>query len=509
MSSTDPGHRRDPEDRSVRRAWWLLSGAFIALVVLALARALTTSDPLAWGLLVAAGVASLAAIAHRDAVVGLEARGRAEAENLARILRGLSRSVSVDAIVGAIVDDLAEGTGADHVVVVRRRADGGVLEATLVTRRAGVPNSSTVLPLGDLDLGAGTSMVAVPMAVDPADVEPAAVLLGTRAAPVAPIRPGEWPSAPTLRRPGMDSRDDRLDEGGRPGRAIDRRVRAGGSPAGLRPRGGSGLVGMLADVGRRRTATESYAARAPRAEVIGSGPSAQVAARIAERVKAVYGLSHTLAAPLRTEAGVIGAIVVSRRDRDAWDLPARRLLEGAAIEASAAFARAYSFREAEANASTDPLTGLPNRRYFDEFCGLLARRRRAGDAVAVLMVDIDKFKVLNDTFGHPVGDVVLHEVANAIVSAVREEDVPARIGGEEFAVLLRNPGPDVALEVGERVCAAVRALDLSHHGVPGISVSVGVANATEADEPIPAIIERADQALLRAKRAGRDRVIAG
>jgi diguanylate cyclase (GGDEF)-like protein len=171
-------------------------------------------------------------------------------------------------------------------------------------------------------------------------------------------------------------------------------------------------------------------------------------------------------------------------------------------------ARAYSYRQVAAHASTDPLTGLPNRRYFDEFCGLLARRRRAGDAVAVLMVDIDKFKGLNDRYGHPVGDEVLRAVAGAIVTAVREEDVPARVGGEEFAVLLRNPGPEVAVEVGERVRQAVRALDLRRHGVTGVSVSVGVANARGADEPIPEIVERADQALLRAKRAGRDRVIA-
>lgn len=514
MSSTEPKRLRDPEDRSVRRTWWLLSGAFLLLVVVSLVRALTASDALAWLSVIAAGVASLAAIAHRNAVVGLEARGRDEAENLARILRGLSRSVSVDAIVGAIVDNLAEGTGADHVVVVRRRADGGVLEATLVTRRAGVPNSSTVLPLGDLDLATSPSMVAVPM-----DVAPAPVLAATRHAP-----PGAdaWPSGQGGRGPRTGSPDERRDATGRSADAIDRRARAGPSTHAIDRRArtgqrssssssgaGSWFLGIAAGVGRRRTASEDYAARAARAEVLGSGPSALIAARIAERVKAVYGLSHTLAAPLRIETGVIGAIVVSRRDRDAWDLPARRLLEGAAVEASAALARAYSFREAEANASTDPLTGLPNRRYFDEFCGLLARRRRAGDAVAVLMVDIDKFKVLNDTFGHPVGDVVLHEVANAIVSAVREEDVPARVGGEEFAVLLRNPGPDVALEVGERVCAAVRALDLSRHGVPRVSVSVGVANATGADEPIPVIIERADQALLRAKRAGRDRVIAG
>ena len=73
----------------------------------------------------------------------------------------------------------------------------------------------------------------------------------------------------------------------------------------------------------------------------------------------------------------------------------------------------------------------------------------------MLMVDIDRFKKLNDTFGHAVGDHVLREVARAIAEAVREDDVPARFGGEEFAVLLRNPSPEVAVEVGERVRRAV------------------------------------------------------
>jgi diguanylate cyclase (GGDEF)-like protein len=87
--------------------------------------------------------------------------------------------------------------------------------------------------------------------------------------------------------------------------------------------------------------------------------------------------------------------------------------------------------------------------------------------------------------------------------------VPARIGGEEFAVLLRNAAPAVALEVGERVRTAVRELDLRFIGIPGVSVSVGVAHAASAEEPIDDLIGRADKALLRAKRAGRDRVIAG
>ena len=77
------------------------------------------------------------------------------------------------------------------------------------------------------------------------------------------------------------------------------------------------------------------------------------------------------------------------------------------------------------------------------------------------MIDIDKFKVLNDTHGHATGDEVLRAVGGAIVAAVREDDVPARYGGEEFVVLLRNPTPEVALEVGERVRAAVAALDLA------------------------------------------------
>jgi diguanylate cyclase (GGDEF)-like protein len=244
-------------------------------------------------------------------------------------------------------------------------------------------------------------------------------------------------------------------------------------------------------------------------EVLARGPEAVVAERLAGRVQSAFGLSHTLTAPLRSGRRVIGAIVLSRRDRHSWSESARRLVRGAAHETAAALDRADSYREATAGASTDPLTGLPNRRYFDEYSTLLAGRRRSGDAVAVLMIDIDKFKGLNDTYGHPIGDQVLRSVAGAITAAVRDEDVPARIGGEEFAVLLRNPGPTVALEIGERVRKAVRELDLADVGVPGVSVSVGVANASGPDEPIESLVDRADHALLRAKRAGRDRVVAG
>jgi diguanylate cyclase (GGDEF)-like protein len=86
--------------------------------------------------------------------------------------------------------------------------------------------------------------------------------------------------------------------------------------------------------------------------------------------------------------------------------------------------------------------------------------------------------------------------------------VPARFGGEEFVVLLRNPDPEVAVEIGERIRAAVRGLDLGRLEVPPVSVSVGVAVATGPEEPIESLIEIADAALYRAKRGGRDRVVA-
>jgi diguanylate cyclase (GGDEF)-like protein len=509
-----PPSRQGPGDPSIRRTWWLLAGSFLVLAVTNGLRLLIDQQPIDWLTVGLVFVAAIAAVAHRNAVGGLESRGRGEAESFARILRGLSRSVSAEAIVSAIVDDLIAATGADHVVLVRRRRDGAALEATLVTRRAGVPTTTTVLPSSLLELpldGDPKPLVAVP--IGPVEVEMPAF----EAAEVAVGATADATDAP-----------DAADATAATAAAADA---ADGTSAGL---GGATPLPRVArrasDVGLGRTFVRRLAAEglallrdiglptpdifgargtAKPAEVLARGDEAIVAERIADRVKSAFALSHTLTVPLRTDAGVLGAIVLSRRDRESWPHSARRLMRVAATETSAALDRADSFRAAETSASTDPLTGLPNRRYFEEFSSLLSERRRAGDALAVLMIDIDKFKGLNDTYGHPAGDEVLRSVAGAITAAVRDQDVPARVGGEEFAVLLRNPGPDVALEVGERVRRAVRDLDLGDLGVPGVSVSVGVANATGPEEPIHALVDRADRALLRAKRAGRDRVIAG
>ena len=460
-----PAAPPEAPDRRIRRSWGLFAGSFLALGgILAVRMAMTRPGPLDWAVVVLLVVAGSAAILHREAVSALETARRAETESFTRILSGLSRSISPDAILSAIVDELARATDADHIVVVRRRPDARVLDATLISARPGVPDSSTLLPIADLE----DPIFEVGPIVER---EPARVpVMAELAQPV--------PAAPAARA--------RLEELiGRGGRArADLAGRLGGGT--VRVGGGGRLAGSV-DPGREGQV---------------------VADRIAARVRRAYGLHRTLAAPLSSDDGLIGAIVLSHRTGDTWSATTRRLLRGAADEASAALARAYSHRDAEARASTDALTGLPNRRYFDEFCGLLARRRRSGDAVGVLMVDIDHFKVLNDTHGHAIGDEVLRDVGGAIVSAVREDDVPARYGGEEFVVLLRNPGPEVAFDVGERVRSAVAQLDLSRFGVAKVSVSVGVAVSNRADQPIEDLIILADRALYRAKRAGRDRVVA-
>jgi diguanylate cyclase (GGDEF)-like protein len=229
--------------------------------------------------------------------------------------------------------------------------------------------------------------------------------------------------------------------------------------------------------------------------------------RLEAHVADAFGLRHTIAAPLVVESGLVGAIVLSRRTGQPWGDVARRRLGVSAAEASAALERAYTLSDAEARAQTDPLTGLPNRRRFDQAARDLAGRRRAGDRVGLLMIDLDHFKRLNDELGHPAGDRVLVAVARAIAGSVRDVDLPARVGGEEFAVILRDPSG--AAEVAERLRGAIAAIDLSSHGIPGVTASVGVAIAVDPEEQVASLVRRADDALLRAKREGRDRVVVG
>jgi diguanylate cyclase (GGDEF)-like protein len=247
----------------------------------------------------------------------------------------------------------------------------------------------------------------------------------------------------------------------------------------------------------------------PLAELMGTQRQDQlIADEIGRRVRGAYGLAQTLAAPLVVDERVVGAIVLSRRAGSEWTIGATRLLSFAAEELSAALARAYRFEAVETRANIDALTGLPNRRYLEDFVAIAGPRRRAGDSYGVLMIDIDHFKRLNDRYGHAAGDRVLRAVGERISAAIRATDTPARYGGEEFAVVLRRANQGQAMEVAERIRLAVRAIppaDLKLR--ESVTVSVGVAVSESAEIALGNLLEAADQALYRAKRDGRNRTV--
>ncbi|MCX7319769.1 MAG: GGDEF domain-containing protein [Hyphomicrobiales bacterium] len=156
----------------------------------------------------------------------------------------------------------------------------------------------------------------------------------------------------------------------------------------------------------------------------------------------------------------------------------------------------------KSDAMTDPLTGLLNRRALFE-----DRSQAVVQNAAVLLMDLDHFKAINDKFGHAGGDRVLRVFAEVIFSNIRAHDVAARLGGEEFCILLSSSGPKSAASVAERIRATLEGLAFqAPEGTIKATVSIGVAIRSSAPETLQTLLNRADAALYRAKADGRNRV---
>jgi diguanylate cyclase (GGDEF)-like protein len=222
-------------------------------------------------------------------------------------------------------------------------------------------------------------------------------------------------------------------------------------------------------------------------------------------------LRSLLILPLRKEKSApLGALVLATRKPGVFNLLHRELLELIAKQVAIRIDLALAHEQINRLATTDGLTGLANHRAFQQaFRTMLQRARRNSTSLCLLLCDVDHFKGVNDTFGHPFGDTVLKAVAGALASSVREIDLAARYGGEEFALLLEDSKREGGRKMAERARLAVEALEMDHEGQRvSVTMSLGLAVFPEDGDDIPTLIQRSDQALYQAKHQGRNRTVA-
>ena len=214
-----------------------------------------------------------------------------------------------------------------------------------------------------------------------------------------------------------------------------------------------------------------------------------------------------LAVPLEENGGRLGYLTVfTRSSSRRFDLEDVRRLEEISVRSGPAIENARKFREARQLADLDGLTGLHNRRYFHETLAReCARAHRYSRRLALIVFDIDSFKDVNDRIGHLAGDAVLAEAAERVREVVRTADIPCRVGGDEFAVVLPESGMEQADQLFGRIQNAISGRPIGQAG--RLKVSAGVAELTPEDDSI-SFFERADEALYRAKEGGKGRSMA-
>jgi diguanylate cyclase (GGDEF)-like protein len=273
-------------------------------------------------------------------------------------------------------------------------------------------------------------------------------------------------------------------------------------------------------VGQRRSALIGFAAGAFQVSDLATAAEAvlpsRVDAQLIEGGRRVAGepfsREDATAAPVQI-ADRTWLLVVPDPSRPGVALPVLMAVLGLALAALLGslvviWSRNERMQVLQQQASHDPLTGLKNRRRFDEDLRTeLARSRREGTEGGLLMLDLDNFKQVNDTLGHPIGDQVIGEIAGVLRGRTRETDVLARLGGDEFAIVLPHCGIEEARAIAEQIATAIREHVPTEAGVPPITASIGVAMfGPDARHDFETLQVEADAAMYEAKQAGRDSV---
>ena len=225
-----------------------------------------------------------------------------------------------------------------------------------------------------------------------------------------------------------------------------------------------------------------------------------------------YRTHSFVAVPVRAGQRTLGVITATDREDDRPftrdDVSSLRAL---AAPVALALSRELAVSEAEQYAhaaAIDPLSGLFNRRYLHvRLEEELERARRHQIPLALLMIDLDDFKMVNDKFGHLAGDAVIKDVAVILRRTVRMFDVCTRYGGEEFAILMPNSGAQSAATVAERIRRRIESYRFTEPALASLTVTASIGLAVSTAQLLPRdLIERADQALYQAKTLGKNRV---
>ena len=254
------------------------------------------------------------------------------------------------------------------------------------------------------------------------------------------------------------------------------------------------LVGQVVKYRRILPETSSYTGRAP----------------VINGLKLFDTYKTVLVIPLLQEdLPVTGVLIIAAQKENLVTRNCREMIEIIAAQVAIKIDLARSHAQIRKMTITDPLTGIANRRAFQRgFTAMYERARRREGSFSLIICDIDLFKRVNDNYGHPFGDQVIQQVANQLDEVVRTGDLAARIGGEEFAILLEDTGLTGALDVAERLRKKVESLSLFFQGeaVP-VTISLGVTEFPRDTDNQDVLFNYADQALYHAKEGGRNRSV--
>jgi diguanylate cyclase (GGDEF)-like protein len=222
------------------------------------------------------------------------------------------------------------------------------------------------------------------------------------------------------------------------------------------------------------------------------------------------GLGALKIVPLKAGPTALGALVLGSRQKGAFSREVVLQLEVVAMQAGQSIERARLFDRTERLATTDGLTGLQNHRTFQErLDAQLAQAQRYGKRTSLILCDVDHFKSVNDTYGHPVGDQVLRGIARTLQKEARTTDVVARYGGEEFAIIMPETDTAGAMVIAERIRERVAGVLFdTPQGPLKVTISLGVATFPDDGKTKAELVERSDGCLYHAKRHGRNRSVA-